>query len=299
MQLPSPKHPMQEGARVTNQAAEKQRLQKYLAGCGLASRRQIEQWVSEGRVEVNGKTATPGLKVDAGDRIVIDGRPVNLTPRNSHQFLMYHKPVGEVCARSDPEGRKTVFARLPEIKSARWINVGRLDINTDGLLIFTTDGALANALMHPSREVVREYAVRVRGNPSEIALKTLREGVDLEDGRANFLSLIAGGGAGANRWFHVTLAEGRNREVRRLWDAVGLTVSRLSRVRYGSLRLPRDLPRGACRLLKVNEIRALYADAGLEVPAEYAIKKKVNARRKGPAARTGDRPRSEGRQRRR
>lgn len=259
-----------QGVRVTKPAADKQRIQKYLPSCGVGSRRQVETWVAEGRVLVNGKTAAPGQPVGPDDRIELDGKPVAGRPLARHQYLMYHKPVGEICSRHDPEGRKTVFRQLPPVKGGRWINIGRLDINTDGLLLFTTDGALANALMHPSREVVREYAVRVLGKPDPEGLRRLTEGVELEDGRANFRSLVEGGGEGANRWYHVTLAEGRNREVRRLWEAVGLRVSRLSRVAYGSLRLPKSLPRGRARPLEILEIRKLYQDAGLPVPPEMA-----------------------------
>lgn len=258
------------GGRVTKPAAEKQRIQKYLASCGVGSRRQIESLVAEGRITVNGKPAETGQQVGPDDRFQLDGKPVASRPLSRHQYLMYHKPVGEVCSRNDPEGRKTVFRQLPPVKGGRWINIGRLDINTDGLLIFTTDGELANALMHPSREVIREYAVRVLGRPDPDGLRRLTSGVELEDGRANFKSLVEGGGEGANRWFHVTLAEGRNREVRRLWEAVGLKVSRLSRVAYGSLKLPKGLARGRARALEVKEIRALYQDAGLDIPSEHA-----------------------------
>lgn len=255
---------------MTKTAAERQRIQKYLPTCGVGSRRQVESWVADGRIKVNGNLAEPGQQVGPDDRIELDGKPVATRPLQRHQYLMYHKPVGEICSRHDPENRKTVFRQLPPVKGGRWINIGRLDINTDGLLIFTTDGELANALMHPSREVLREYAVRVLGRADPDGLRRLTEGVDLDDGRANFRSLVEGGGEGANRWYHVTLAEGRNREVRRLWDAIGLKVSRLSRVAYGSLRLPKSLPRGRARALEVPEIRLLYQDAGLPVPSGLA-----------------------------
>jgi len=264
---------------VTSRLPDKQRIQKFLSARGVGSRRQVERWISEGRIKINGRLAEPGEPVGPEDKIRIDGRTVSSKTLADHQYLMYHKPVGEICTRTDPEGRKSVFDRLPPLKGGRWISVGRLDINTDGLLIFTTDGELANALMHPSREVVREYAVRVMGEPGDEKIQRLLDGMELDDGQAKFKSVVPGGsGEGANRWFHVTLAEGRNREVRRLWEAVGVTVSRLSRTRYGSLRLPRNLARGRYRGLSAHEVRELYRVAGMEQEHKNEPARKAPAR---------------------
>jgi len=264
---------------VTSRLPDKQRIQKFLAARGVGSRRQVERWIAEGRIKINGRLAEAGEPVGPDDKIQIDGKPVSSKTLADHQYLMYHKPVGEICTRTDPERRKTVFDRLPPLKGGRWISVGRLDINTDGLLIFTTDGELANALMHPSREVVREYAVRVLGDPGAEKIRRLVDGMELDDGQARFKSVVAGGsGEGANRWFHVTLAEGRNREVRRLWEAVGVTVSRLSRTRYGSLRLPRNLARGRYRDLSAHEVRGLYQAAGLQLEPKNPQPRKTSAR---------------------
>ncbi|MCZ6560607.1 MAG: pseudouridine synthase [Gammaproteobacteria bacterium] len=265
---------------MTSQSPDKQRIQKFLAARGVGSRRQVERWISEGRVKINGRLAEVGQPVGPEDKIQVDDKPVSSKSLADHQYLMYHKPVGEICTRNDPEGRKTVFERLPPLKGGRWINVGRLDINTDGLLIFTTDGNLANALMHPSHEVIREYAVRVMGNPDADKIQRLLDGIELDDGQAKFKSVVAGGsGEGANRWFHVTLAEGRNREVRRLWEAAGVTVSRLSRTRYGSLRLPRNLARGRYRALLAHEVRDLYRAAGIEHESGNTPARKTPVRR--------------------
>ncbi len=264
---------------MTSRSPDKQRIQKFLATRGVGSRRQVERWIAEGRIKINGRLAEAGEPVGPDDKIQIDGKPVSSRTLADHQYLMYHKPVGEICTRTDPERRKTVFDRLPPLKGGRWISVGRLDINTDGLLIFTTDGELANALMHPSREVVREYAVRVLGDPGAEKIRRLVDGMELDDGQARFKSVVAGGsGEGANRWFHVTLAEGRNREVRRLWEAVGVTVSRLSRTRYGSLRLPRNLARGRYRDLSAHEVRGLYQAAGLQLEPKNPQPRKAQAR---------------------
>ena len=264
---------------MTSQSPEKQRIQKFLSARGVGSRRQVERWISEGRIKINGRLAEAGEPVGPEDKIQIDGKPVSLKTLTDHQHLMYHKPVGEVCTKTDPEGRKTVFDRLPLLKGGRWISVGRLDINTDGLLIFSTDGELANALMHPSREVVREYAVRVMGDPGDERIQQLLDGMELGDGQAKFKSVVPGGsGEGANRWFHVTLAEGRNREVRRLWEAVGVTVSRLSRTRYGTLRLPRNLARGRYRSLSDHEVRGLYRAAGIQFEPQNPPARKAPAR---------------------
>ncbi len=245
-----------------------ERIQKLLAQAGFGSRREIEDWLRDGRVRVNGETAQLGDRASGGDRIELDGRVLvaehhkAATPR----FLAYNKPVGQICTRSDPEGRETVFEALPRLKGSRWVAVGRLDVNSSGLMLFTTDGELANALMHPSREVPRTYAVRIAGNPSEAEINALIEGVVLDDGPANFDSVEASGGRGLNHWFHVSLKEGRKREVRRLWQHFGYTVSRLIRLAYGPVTLGRDLRQGYFRDLHEHEIRALYQCVGLELP---------------------------------
>lgn len=245
-----------------------ERLQKVLARTGLGSRRHVEELIRAGRIEVDGKTAELGQKVSGRERILVDGREVAVKADTAAavEVIAYHKPVGEVCSRSDPEGRRTVFGNLPKPHGGRWISVGRLDINTAGLLLFTTDGELANRLMHPSQEIEREYAVRLLGEITPAMLERLIKGVELEDGFARFTAIEESGGGGANRWFHVIIKEGRNREVRRLWESQGLTVSRLSRVRYGPVLLERGLRPGKFRALVPRELRQLYKDAGLAYP---------------------------------
>lgn len=237
-----------------------ERLQKLLAAAGLGSRRAIEDWLRAGRVAVNGRIATLGERATHDDAITVDGRHVDLAPRQAgREVLIYHKPLGEVTTRHDPQGRPTVFERLPEPASGRWIVVGRLDVNTTGLLLFTTDGELAHRLMHPSGEVEREYLVRVHGEPDEATLRRLQEGVRLEDGFGRFDSLERQARTRSHDWFRVVLREGRNREVRRLWSAVGFEVSRLMRVRYGPVSLPQDLGPGTARWLGRDAVDALLA----------------------------------------
>jgi 23S rRNA pseudouridine2605 synthase len=249
-----------------------ERLQKLLARAGYGSRRQIENWIRAGRIHVNGKPAGLGLGVTGTETIAIDGQPVALAVALGQpvpRTLLYHKPAGELTTRADPEGRPTVFDRLPSLKTARWIAVGRLDLNTAGLLLLTTDGELANRLMHPSSEIEREYAVRVLGAVAPEVLEHLRDGVDLDDGRAAFTALEDAGGSGANHWYHATLKEGRNREVRRMWESQGVTVSRLMRVRFGPIGLPRGLRPGRHRALTRPEVVALYRAAGLRPPRAF------------------------------
>jgi 23S rRNA pseudouridine2605 synthase len=240
------------------------RLQKLLAAAGLGSRRSVEQWIRDGRVTIGGRVAQLGDRSAPGDEVCLDGRKLDLNPEQltSRELLLYHKPVGEMTTRSDPQGRPTVFERLPQPTSGRWITVGRLDVNTSGLLLFTTDGELAHRLMHPSSEIEREYLVRVRGRPQPGLIRQLVEGVHLDDGPARFDRVsqeIADGEVsdGINTTFRVILHEGRNREVRRLWQAVGLEVSRLLRVRYGPIELPRELRPGTSRLADAKSIELL------------------------------------------
>jgi 23S rRNA pseudouridine2605 synthase len=242
-----------------------ERIQKVLANAGLGSRRQIEQWIRDGRVDVNGRIAQLGDRVQPTDRVRVDGRVVHAHRLEAveRKILVYNKPEGEVVTRADPEGRKTVFESLPRPRRGRWIAVGRLDINSMGLLLLTTDGELANRLMHPSGEVEREYAVRVLGAVTPETLQRLQQGVALEDGPARFDSIVDAGGEGANHWYRVTLKEGRYREVRRLWDAVGVKVSRLKRVRFGPVSLGSTDRAGRFRDATDVERRALLALAGL------------------------------------
>lgn len=243
-------------------SATTEKLQKVLAARGLGSRRQIERWIADGRVSVNGRRAELGDRVTPEDRIRVDGRNTGAR-KPPHRHLLYNKPEGELCTRNDPQGRRTVFDRLPRLKNQRWISIGRLDYNTCGLLLFTTDGALANRLMHPSAGIEREYAVRVQGDVTQAALARMSNGVLLDGDIFRFTDIQRPRGrepdqSGANQWYYVVLMEGRNREVRRLWESQGCRVSRLKRVRYGSFFIPSAVKSGQYAALKAREVKELY-----------------------------------------
>jgi 23S rRNA pseudouridine2605 synthase len=256
-----------------------EKLQKVLARAGLGSRRKMETVIAEGRVSLDGKIVSLGERVTEDQVIRVDGHIVKYKSADSVvcRILAYNKPEGEICTRSDEEGRKTVFERLPRLNGARWISIGRLDINTSGLLLFTTDGEFANKMMHPSHEVEREYAVRVFGEVDDAMLNRLRMGVELEDGEAKFLSIKVSGGEGINRWFHVVLTEGRTREVRRLWESQGVQVSRLMRVRYGNIHLDKQLPQGGWKELNLKEVN--YLRNLVDMPKETETKVRVDDRK--------------------
>jgi 23S rRNA pseudouridine2605 synthase len=230
----------------------------------------LEEWIVAGRVSVNGQPAHVGQRIGAADKVRVNGKLVQLKLGDSRlpRVLLYHKPEGEIVSRDDPQGRPSVFEKLPRINNGRWIAIGRLDFNSCGLLVFTSSGELANRLMHPRYKLEREYAVRVMGEPSEEALGRLRDGIELEDGTARFTRIHEAGGDGANRWYDVTLAEGRNREVRRMFEAVGVMVSRLMRVRYGPLQLPAGLKRGQCRELTPPDVSLLIKSLKPQPPRE-------------------------------
>lgn len=249
-------------------AASPERLQKVMASAGLGSRRALEKQIAAGQVLLNGKTAEVGTNVAAGDMLVFEQQQWRVVNRPVQQrCLIYNKPEGEVTSRSDPDGRPTVFDRLPTVRNSRWIAVGRLDINTTGLLLLTTDGELAHKMMHPSSNVDREYACRIRGAVEPVHLENLRKGVELSDGPASFSDIQEAGGSGENHWFHVTIMEGRNREVRRLWESQGLLVSRLKRVRYGAAFLPKRLKMGQWSEITAREQEILREDVGLPTHA--------------------------------
>lgn len=280
-----------------------ERLQKIMASAGLGSRRALEQRIKAGEVRINGAVASIGQSVADGDVVAFEDRDWQVvTLRSEHRNLVYNKPTGEVTTRSDPQGRPTVFDRLPRLRGARWIAVGRLDINTSGLLLMTTDGELANAMMHPSNRVDREYACRIFGDIDEDKITRLKEGVILDDGPAQFSDIVAAGGGEGNTWYHVTILEGRNREVRRLWASQGLTVSRLKRVRYGAVFLPKRLRMGDWSELTPRDHQVLREDVGLKaLPVELGLqptkgrreagqkqRRKIAARKK-PRRKTGSR----------
>lgn len=256
-----------------------EKLQKVLARAGLASRRTIEEWIQAGRVCVNGEVAHLGMRVSLPAEITVDAKRVDLQSPAAEvaRVLLYHKPEGLVCSSHDPEGRPTVFEDLPVIRGARWIMVGRLDINTSGLLLFTTNGELAKRLMHPRYQVTREYAVRILGKVAHHVIEQLLIGVQLEDGIARFDSVVDAGGSGINHWYHVTIHEGRNREVRRLWESQGLKVSRLIRIRFGIITLPRLLRKGKFQELDANDVTELAKSVGLTLTV---VKRRVLKRQR-------------------
>lgn len=257
-----------------------EKLQKVLARAGLGSRRKMEEVISEGRVSLDGQVVKLGERVTESNVIRVDGRVVKYQSESdvTCRILAYNKPEGEICTRSDEEGRKTVFERLPRLNGARWISIGRLDINTSGLLLFTTDGEFANKMMHPSNQIEREYAVRIFGEVDDAMLNRLRMGVKLDDGEAKFLSIKESGkeagGEGINRWYHVVLTEGRTREVRRLWESQGVQVSRLMRVRYGNIHLNKQLPQGGWLELNLKEVN--YLRKLVDMPRETETKIRVD-----------------------
>jgi len=270
-----------------------------MAGAGLGSRRSLEKSIAAGQVTVAGRPASLGQSVTEGDVIGYGERSWRVDRKPVQQrTLIYNKPEGEVTTRSDPENRPTVFDRLPAPRNARWIAVGRLDINTTGLLILTTDGELAHTMMHPSGKVDREYACRIRGRATADQLENLRKGVELADGQAHFSDIQEAGGSGENHWYHVTIMEGRNREVRRLWESQGLTVSRLKRVRYGAAFLPRRLRMGQWTEIKPREHEILREDVGLPPRTETLNLQEIKPRRTGDGGKRGQAKRSPRRSRR-
>jgi 23S rRNA pseudouridine2605 synthase len=235
---------------------EPQRLQKLLAQHGVGSRREMEACIVAGQVQVNGKTAVLGTKVTIEDYITVQGRPISNLETKRPRVILYNKPVGQICTRSDPQGRITVFSHLPRLRGQRWVGIGRLDINSSGLMLFTTEGELANQYMHPKANIEREYAVRVLGNVTDIIKRNITNGVQLDDDTfAKFTNVKFAGGKGSNTWYHVTLKQGRYREVRRIWESQGLQVSRLIRIRYGDIKLPENLPEGKFIELNYEDLR--------------------------------------------
>ncbi|MDG9729850.1 pseudouridine synthase [Ignatzschineria sp. RMDPL8A] len=277
-----------------------ERLQKVLANQGFGSRREIEGWIEEGKIKVNGEVAKLGCQVDGTETIHINDRLVTLKPLDSleRRVLLYYKPEGEISTRHDPEGRRTIFESLPKINNGRWISVGRLDINTQGLLLVTNDGELAHRLMHPSHEIEREYAVRVIGEFTDEMAENMKNGVEFEDGLSKFEEILWSGGTGANFWYHVTVKGGKNREVRRLWESQGLMVSRLIRIRYGNVELPRHLKAGQFVDIDDDVLKELVESVELEhVPTKKRSEKDERVRskprrvgRQQQERRRGDRP---------
>jgi 23S rRNA pseudouridine2605 synthase len=264
-----PRELLERGRRAAKQAlnAQSEKLHKVLADAGIGSRRDMEELIIAGRVSVNGQPAHIGQRVMPNDQVKVNGKPLQRRPVGGRppRVLLYHKPVGEIVTQDDPGERPTVFEKLPKVSGGRWVAVGRLDLNTEGLILFTTSGELANRLMHPRYEVEREYAVRVLGELTEQQRQQLLDGVQLEDGPAKFSKVDDAGGQGANHWYRVALAEGRNREVRRVFDVIGLTVSRLIRIRYGAIQLPRTLARGRFYELAPEWVQAWVHDLGMSI----------------------------------
>lgn len=256
-----------------------EKIQKVLARAGFGSRRELEEWIKQGRVKINGNVATIGDRVTKGDALLVDGKKVN--PNSAvtemQRVLLYNKPEDEICSRKDPEGRASVFDKLPKITHGRWVAIGRLDINTSGLLLFTTDGELANRLMHPSSNIDREYAVRVMGDVTQDVIDNMMKGVMIDDHLCRFTDIQYFAGEGANRWYHVVLMEGRNREVRKLWESQGIRVSRLKRVRYGPIFIPSKVKKGDFFELPKEEMSLLYKAVNL--PLNTRPKKVLPVRR--------------------
>ena len=258
-----------------------EKLQKVLARAGLGSRREVERWIADGRLMIDNKVATIGDRVSGEEKIKLDGRVLSLSSSQAKptRVIAYHKTMGTVCSRSDPEYDKTVFDDFPKIRAGRWVLVGRLDVNTTGLLLATTDGELANRLMHPKYEVRREYAVRVYGEVTPEMINNMLKGVELEDGLARFDSVTAQGGEGRNLWFTVTLHEGRNREVRRIWESQGVQVNRLVRNSFGPIRISRRLKKGQYEELEDNQINALYEAVNMKLPTTESAKRDAKPKR--------------------
>jgi len=264
---------MNDDVEIKEVAPEGEKLQKVLARAGLGSRREMERVIGQGHVMVNGKVAGLGDRVGSDDKVDVNGRRVKLEKPEERRIrvLLYNKPEGEICTRSDPENRPTVYDRLPPISGDRWISVGRLDFNTSGLLLFTNDGELANKLMHPSSVIDREYLARIQGTVDNDMKQRLRDGVELDDGIAKFSDVVDGAGEGRNQWFYCVVMEGRNREVRRLWESQGVTVSRLKRVRYGSIFIPSHVRVGQWVEMTEGEIKSLCGTAGVSAPAAIPL----------------------------
>jgi 23S rRNA pseudouridine2605 synthase len=258
-----------------------ERIQKVLAKAGLGSRREMEKVIEDKRVSVNGEVAKLGDKVQRTDELKVDGKTVKIDTKAVRRVLIYNKPEGEICTRKDPEGRQTVFDRLPKLTGERWVAVGRLDINTSGLLLFTNDGELANRLMHPSRQIEREYAVRILGEVKQENIDAMCAGIQLDDGMAKFSDVQYFDGKGSNQWYHVVIVEGRNREVRRLWESQGFQVSRLKRVRYGSVFMDSSMRAGTWNELAKKDIDQLAAIVELpSMPWKSVVRDKTDPNRR-------------------
>jgi 23S rRNA pseudouridine2605 synthase len=266
----------------TSRADKSEKLQKILANAGLGSRREIEKWIADGRVSVNGSVAKLGERATDKDTLRVDGRVIKLKSSEDiyTRVLAYHKPLGEVSTQKDPEGRPTVFDSLPRTGFGRWISIGRLDINTTGLLLFTNDGELAHRLMHPSYQVERKYAVRIHGEVTDEMMENLKTGVLIDGDLCQFNYIQPGGGEGANQWFEVGLSEGKNREVRKLWQSQDVDVSRLIRIEYGPIDLPKSLSRGRWMDLTEEQINKLADLVQLTVKARRAQPKPKSSKRK-------------------